>query len=220
MRYKYFDLILGVFVAVLLISNIASTKILNLWTFTFDGGTILFPLSYIFNDVLTEVYGYKMSRRVIWTGFFSAALMSGILYLVGQLQPAEGWEHQAAYMAILGQTPRIVIASLIAYFSGEFSNSYTLAKMKIFTQGRWLWIRTIGSTIVGECVDTVLFVTIAFYEVLPLTLLLSVAISNYIFKVGFEAIATPLTYKCVAFLKKTEQEDVYDYQTDFNPFRL
>ena len=220
MRYKYFDLILGLFVAVLLISNIASTKILNLGTFTFDGGTILFPLSYIFNDVLTEVYGYRQSRRVIWVGFFSAAMMSFILYIVGELPPAEGWNNQESYMVILGQTPRIVIASLVAYFSGEFSNSYTLARMKIFTQGRWLWTRTIGSTIVGELVDTVLFVTIAFYGVLPPGLLLSVAVSNYIFKVGFEAIATPLTYKCVTFLKKAEQEDVYDYETDFNPFRV
>ena len=220
MRYKYFDLILGVFVAVLLISNVASTKIVQLWKFTFDGGTLLFPLSYIFNDVLTEVYGYRQSRRVIWIGFFSAALMSFIFYIVGALKPAQDWNYQEAYITILGQTPRIVFASLIAYFSGEFSNSYTLAKMKIWTQGRWLWTRTIGSTIVGELVDTVLFILIAFYGVLSSSLLLSVAISNYVFKVGFEAIVTPLTYKCVNFLKKVEQEDYYDYQTDFNPFTL
>jgi uncharacterized integral membrane protein (TIGR00697 family) len=220
MRYKYFDIILGLFVAVLLISNVASTKILQLWTFTFDGGTILFPLSYIFNDVLTEVYGYKKSRRVIWVGFFSALLMSLIFWIVGELKPAPDWTNQPAYMAILGQTPRIVIASLIAYFSGEFSNSYTLARMKMFTRGRWLWARTIGSTIVGELVDTVLFVLIAFYGVLTPGLLLSVAISNYIFKVGFEVVATPFTYQCVNFLKKAEQEDVFDYQTDFNPFKL
>jgi uncharacterized integral membrane protein (TIGR00697 family) len=220
MRYKYFDLILGVFVAVLLISNIASTKILQLGRLTFDGGTLLFPLSYLLNDVLTEVYGYRRSRRVIWTGFFSATLMSGVLFVVGRLQPAEGWELQNAYMAILGQTPRIVVASLIAYFAGEFSNSYVLAKMKIFTKGRWLWTRTIASTIIGELLDTLLFVMIAFYGVLPVALLVSVALSNYIFKVGFEVLATPLTYIGIAYLKKQEQEDVYDTDTNFNPFRV
>lgn len=220
MRYKYFDLILGVFVAVLLISNVASTKIVLLWQFTFDGGTLLFPLSYLFNDILTEVYGYRQSRRVIWMGFFSAALMSLVLWMVGALKPAADWTNQDAYMAILGQTPRIVIASLIAFFAGEFSNSYTLAKMKILTNGRWLWMRTIGSTIIGEFADTILFTLIAFYGVLSPALLLSVAISNYVFKVGFETIATPLTYKIVAFLKKAEQEDVYDRHTNFNPFKL
>ncbi len=219
MRYKYFDIIVGLFVAVLLISNVASTKILELWKFTFDGGTLLFPLSYIFNDVLTEVYGYRHSRRVIWTGFAAAALMSVVFYLVGELRPAPDWTAQDAYMAILGQTPRIVIASLIAYFAGEFSNSYTLAKMKVATQGRWLWMRTIGSTIVGEFVDTGLFVLIAFYGVLPTSLLISVTVSNYIFKVGFEVLATPITYRVVNFLKKTEQEDYYDRQTNFNPFK-
>ena len=219
MRYKYFDIIVGLFVAVLLISNVASTKILELWKFTFDGGTLLFPLSYIFNDVLTEVYGYRQSRRVIWTGFAAAALMSVVFYLVGELRPAPDWTAQDAYMAILGQTPRIVIASLIAYFAGEFSNSYTLAKMKVATQGRWLWMRTIGSTIVGEFFDTGLFVLIAFYGVLPTSLLISVTVSNYIFKVGFEVLATPITYRVVNFLKKTEQEDYYDRQTNFNPFK-
>lgn len=220
MRYKYFDVILGLFVAVLLISNVASTKIVQCWRFTFDGGTILFPFSYIFNDVLTEVYGYTQSRRVIWTGFGAAFLMSLILWIVGEMQPAPDWNNQAAYLAILGQTPRIVIASLAAYFAGEFSNSYTLAKLKICTHGRWLWLRTIGSTIIGELVDTALFVLMAFYGVLPPALLVSVAISNYMFKVGFEALATPLTYASVNFLKKAEQVDVYDHQTNFNPFRF
>ncbi|MBD3309262.1 queuosine precursor transporter [candidate division KSB3 bacterium] len=220
MRYKYFDILLGIFVAVLLISNIASTKILRVWMLTFDGGTLLFPMSYLLNDILTEVYGYRRSRRVIWTGFFSAVVMSLVFALVGSLQPAEGWEHQEAYTAILGQTPRIVMASLIAYFAGEFSNSYSLAKLKIVTRGRWLWTRTIGSTIIGEGIDTVLFVMIAFYGVLPSSLLLAVSVSNYLFKVGFEVIATPLTYAVIGFLKRQEQEDVYDYHTNFNPFRL
>jgi len=218
--YRYFDLIMALFVAVLLISNIASSKILDLGPFTFDGGTLLFPISYIFGDILTEVYGYRRSRRVIWAGFACAALMAGVLALVGALPPAEGWENQEAYEAILGTTPRIVLGSLIAYFAGEFSNSYTLAKMKILTRGRWLWTRTIGSTLVGEGVDTFLFVTIAFAGTLPWPLFWSIIVSNYIFKVGLEAIMTPVTYRITGFLKREENEDVYDTDTDFNPFKL
>jgi hypothetical protein len=216
--FKYFDIILGLFVAVLLISNVASAKILKLGPFTFDGGTILFPLSYIFGDILTEVYGYKKSRRVIWTGFFAAFLMSVVFIIVGKLPSAPGWLNQDAYDKILGLTPRIVVASLLAYFSGEFSNSFTLAKMKIWTKGRWLWTRTIGSTVVGEGVDTLLFVIIAFAGVLPTSLLVTVIISNYIFKVGFETVFTPVTYAVVGFLKKKEEVDTYDYGTNFNPF--
>ncbi len=218
MRFKYFDIILGLFVAVLLISNVASTKILNLGPFTFDGGTILFPIIYIFGDILTEVYGYKAARRVIWTGFACALLMSVVFIIVGKLPAAADWVNQDAYDKILGLTPRIVLASLVAYFVGEFSNSYTLAKMKIATKGRWLWSRTIGSTVIGEGVDTILFVLIAFIGILPGSLLLTIIISNYIFKVGFETLATPLTYTIVGFLKKREEVDAYDHQTDFNPF--
>lgn len=218
--YKYFDIILGLFVAVLLISNIASTKILKLGPFEFDGGTLLFPLAYIFGDILTEVYGYRRSRRVIWLGFFSALLMSAVLMIVGFLPAAGGWENQEAYQKILGLTPRIVLASLIAYFAGEFSNSFTLAKMKILTKGRFLWTRTIGSTLIGEGLDTLLFVLIAFWGVLPTELLIAVIVSNYIFKCGVEVIFTPLTYKIVRFLKKEEQEDYYDRETRFNPFSL
>jgi uncharacterized integral membrane protein (TIGR00697 family) len=220
LTYKYFDLIMALFVAVLLISNIASSKILILGPFTFDGGTLLFPISYIFGDILTEVYGYRRSRRVIWAGFGSAALMAGVLALVGALPPAEGWENQEAYEAILGTTPRIVLGSLVAYFAGEFSNSYTLAKMKVLTQGRWLWTRTIGSTLVGEGVDTILFVTIAFAGTMPWALFWSIVVSNYVFKVALEAIMTPATYRTTNFLKRSENEDVYDVDTDFNPFRL
>ncbi len=218
MKFKYFDIILGLFVAVLLISNVVSAKIVKFGPFTFDGGTLLFPLAYIFGDILTEVYGYKQSRRVIWTGFFSALLMSLIFIIIGKLPAAGGWENQEAYDKILGLTPRIVIASLIAYFSGEFSNSYILAKLKIVTRGRWLWTRTIGSTIVGEGVDTLLFINIAFLGVFPNYLILTLIISNYIFKVGFEMIVTPLTYALVHFLKKNEGIDVYDYKTNFTPF--
>jgi uncharacterized integral membrane protein (TIGR00697 family) len=217
--YRYFDLIMALFVSVLLISNVASTKIVDLGPFTFDGGTLLFPISYIFGDILTEVYGYRRSRRVIWAGFGAAALMAGILALVGALPPAEGWAYQEAYQAILGMTPRIVLGSLVAYFSGEFSNSYVLAKMKIWSQGRWLWTRTIGSTLVGEGVDTLLFVAIAFAGSLPWSLLWSIVVSNYVFKVGLEAAMTPVTYRITNFLKRTEGVDVYDIGTDFNPFK-
>jgi hypothetical protein len=218
--YKYFDLIMALFVAVLLISNIASTKILRLGPFTFDGGTLLFPISYIFGDILTEVYGYRRSRRVIWVGFGCAALMAGVLAIVGALPPAEGWQYQESYEAILGTTPRIVLASLIAYFAGEFSNSYTLARTKILTQGRWLWTRTIGSTLVGQGVDTLLFVAIAFAGTLPWPLFWSIILSNYVFKCGLEALMTPVTYRVTDFLKREENEDVYDVDTNFNPFKV
>jgi len=217
---KFFAIITGLFVAVLLISNTASTKIVDLGFFVFDGGTLLFPLSYIFGDILTEVYGYKKARKVIWTGFFSAVLMSVVFAVVGFLPAAEGWENQAAYNAILGVVPRIVLASLIAYFAGEFSNSFVLAKMKIMTKGKMLWARTIGSTIVGEGIDTALFATIAFWGTLPPETFIALLASNYIFKVGVEAIFTPLTYKIVNFLKREEGTNVYDYNTSFSPFKL
>ncbi|MCL4508274.1 MAG: queuosine precursor transporter [Chloroflexi bacterium] len=218
--HRYFAMVMAAFVAVLLISNVASSKILLLGPFTFDGGTILFPLSYIFGDLLTEVYGYRRSRQVIWTGFGAALLMSAVFAAVGALPPAPGWTNQDAYTRILGTTPRIVGASLVAYCAGEFSNSFVLAKMKIFTNGRFLWSRTIGSTLVGEGIDTLLFVTIAFLGTVPSALLLTVILSNYAFKVGFEVAATPFTYLVVGFLKRREQSDVYDVGTDFNPFAV
>jgi queuosine precursor transporter len=218
--YRYFDLIMALFVAILLISNVASAKIVQLGPLTFDGGTLLFPVSYIFGDILTEVYGYRRSRRVIWMGFFCAALMALTFSVVGWLPAAQGWENQAAYQTILGLTPRIVAASLLAYWAGEFSNSYTLAKMKLLTRGRWLWMRTIGSTVIGEGVDTVLFVTIAFAGTLPGGLLVTIMLSNYLFKTGLEALMTPVTYQVVSFLKGAESEDYYDRGTDFNPFRI
>lgn len=206
------------FVVVLLISNIASTKIAQVGFMTLDGGTLLFPLTYIFNDVLTEVYGYKRSRKTIWLGFFSAALMSVILYVVGLLPSATGWENQDAYQKILGQTSRIVLASLTAFFSGEFVNSYILAKMKILTKGKWLWTRTIGSTLAGEFIDSIIFVVIAFAGILPADLVVSLIIFNYLFKTGIEVIFTPVTYAVVNFLKRKESEDYYDTETNFNPF--
>jgi uncharacterized integral membrane protein (TIGR00697 family) len=219
-NYRYLDLITGLFVAVLLISNIASTKIIGLWKFTFDGGTILFPLSYIFGDILTEVYGYRQSRRVIWIGFFCALLMSMTLLVIGLIRPAAGWDLQEEYMAILGQTPRIITASLIAYFAGEFSNSYILAKLKVKTKGKWLALRTIGSTIVGQGIDTVIFVMIAFWGLYTPGLVGLIILSNYIFKVVLESVFTPVTYKVVGALKRAEKVDYYDRKTDFNPFKF
>ncbi|MEJ2210722.1 MAG: queuosine precursor transporter [Anaerolineae bacterium] len=211
---------MALFVSVLLISNVASTKIVALGPLSFDGGTLLFPISYIFGDILTEVYGYRRSRRVIWTGFGAAALMAGVLALVGALPPAEGWQYQEAYHVILGATPRIVLGSLVAYFAGEFSNSYVMARMKIWSQGRWLWTRTIGSTLVGEGVDTLLFVSIAFAGTMPWDLFWSIVASNYVFKVGLEAAMTPVTSLITNFLKRSEGVDVYDVGTDFNPFKV
>lgn len=217
---KYLPMVSGFFVAVLLISNIASTKIVGFGPLTFDGGTLLFPLSYIFGDVLTEVYGYKRSRKVIWTGFISALVMSLTFATVGALPAAGDWPFQEAFSSILGQVPRIVIASLIAYFAGEFSNSYILAKMKVRSGGKRLWQRTIGSTIVGQIVDTGLFVLIAFAGVLPWSLVWTLIWSNYVFKVGIEILFTPATYKVVGFLKKHDNEDYFDQDTKFNPFSL
>jgi uncharacterized integral membrane protein (TIGR00697 family) len=219
-QYRFFDVLVAIFVAVLLISNISSTKILTIWKFTFDGGTIVFPLSYIFGDILTEVYGFKKSRRVIWLGFISALLMSFVLYVVMLLPPADGWPNQKAFEALLGPVPRIVFASLIAYFAGEFSNAITLSLMKIRTQGRHLWMRTIFSTIIGEGIDTLVFCIIAFYGTLPGNILWTVIISNYVFKCAVEIILTPLTYKIVNFLKKAEKTDVYDIGVTYNPFSI
>jgi uncharacterized integral membrane protein (TIGR00697 family) len=210
---------MALFVAVLLISNLASTKILSLWLFTFDGGTILFPLSYIFGDILTEVYGYQRSRKVIWTGFGAALLMSLVLWVVQELPPAADWPNQQAFESLLGFVPRIVLASLVAYFAGAFSNAYLMSKLKLRTQGKYLWVRTIGSTLIGEGIDTVIFCLIAFYGILPNEILVSIIISNYIFKSGVEIMFTPLTYRLVGFLKKQEKVDVYDRGISYNPFR-
>jgi hypothetical protein len=231
--YRLFDTVTAVFVAVLLISNIASAaKIVDLrlslggLPLAFDGGTFLFPLSYVFGDVLTEVYGYRRSRKVIWTGFGCAALMSLTFWILGRLPGEPSWEMtagQAAYDKILGSVGNgaIIVASLSAYWAGEFSNSYVLAKMKIVTGGRWLWTRTIGSTLVGEGVDTVLFVGIAtLLGVFPFEAMVSLLMANYLFKVGVETVMTPVTYRLCGYLKRIEQTDVYDYHTSFNPFNL
>jgi len=220
MFFKYFDLLLALFVLVLLVSNVVSAKILKLGPFTFDGGTILFPLAYILGDVFTEVYGYKKMRRVIWLGFLANILMAAIFIIVSKLPAAEGWNNQKAYEAILGWVPRIVIASIIAYWVGEFVNSFILAKMKIFTKGRFLWLRTIGSTLVAEFLDSLIFCVIAFLGKVPSVLLFKIIISNYIFKVLIEILFTPITYWVANFLKKKEKIDTFDFQTNFSPFKI
>ncbi len=210
---------MALFVAVLLISNLASTKILSLGVFTFDGGTLLFPLSYIFGDILTEVYGYQRARKVIWTGFGAAILMSLVLWVVQILPPAADWHNQEAFESLLGFVPRIVLASLLAYFAGAFSNAFLLSKLKIRTKGKYLWVRTIGSTILGEGIDTIIFCMVAFYGLFPTEVLIAIIVSNYLFKTGVEIIFTPATYAIVRFLKKQEQIDVYDRGISYNPFK-
>lgn len=217
---KLISLISVYFVVILLISNVVSTKILDFGSFTFDGGTILFPLSYIIGDIITEVYGYKQSRKIIWTGFWAMILMAVVVMIVGALPAAKDWPYQEDYQNILGFTPRIVLASLIAYFAGEFSNSYILAKLKIWMKGKKLWVRTIGSTIVWEFLDTIIFVMIAFYWVFWNDLLLTIILSNYIFKIGIEILFTPFTYLIVNKVKKIEWIDYYDYKTNFNPLHF
>lgn len=217
---RYFPLVAMFFVSILLISNVASSKIVGLGWLDLDGGTILFPLSYIFGDVLTEVYGFKKTRRVIWMGLFMNILMAAVFVIVAKLPSADFWQNQAAYDAILGWTPRIVLASVVAYFFGEFSNSYILAKIKVWTSGRRLWVRTISSTLVGEGFDTLIFVLIAFYGLIDNSALVAIIISNYVFKVGVEILFTPVTYLITGYLKKADGVDVYDRKTNFNPFSL
>lgn len=221
--YRYLDLITVSFVVVLLLSNIVAVKpvrILEALRLDLDSGTLLFPISYIFGDVLVEVYGYARSRRVIWMGFGFNLLAALLFSIIVAIPAPPEWKMQEAFAMILGQTPRIVIGSLIAFWCGEFVNSFIMAKMKIWTGGRYLWTRTISSTMVGQAVDTVLFQTIAFAGVWDTGLLLRVIVWNYAAKVLYEALATPITYAVVGFLKKAEQEDYYDYDTNFNPFVL
>lgn len=219
-HYKLINLITVIFVSVLLISNIVSTKILDLWFFTFDWWTLLFPLSYIFWDILTEVYWYKETKKIIWMWFGSLILMWVTIIIVWALPAASDWPFQQDYQNILWFTPRIIIASLIAYFAWEFSNSYILAKLKIITKWKKLWFRIISSTLIWELLDTLIFVWIAFYWVFWNDLIITIIISNYIFKVWVEILFTPFTYKIIKTIKKIEHEDYYDYKTDFNPLSL
>lgn len=215
---RYYDLIAALFVAILIISNIASSKIISFGVFAFDGGTILFPISYIFGDILTEVYGYSRARRIIWIGFSSLVMMSITLSIIQYLPADPAWQNQKAYETILGLVPRIALGSIVAFWMGEFVNSYSLAKLKILTKGKFLWIRTIGSTVVGQAVDSIIFTIVAFGGTMPFDVIINIITTIYLMKVGFEILATPVTYLIVNKLKRTENVDHYDNKTNFNPF--
>ena len=219
--YKYYDFVMAGFVTVLLCANlIGASKVSTLFGFTFGAGVLFFPISYIFGDILTEVYGYARSRRVVWAGFAALLFASVMSLAVLAFPPAAGWPHQAAFETVFGGTWRIALASMFAYLCGEFCNSFTLAKMKVKTEGRSLWMRTIGSTIVGEAVDSVIFYPLAFGGIWPQEQVIAVMLSNYTLKVGWEVVNTPITYAIVKFLKKKESEDYYDRDTNFTPFSL
>jgi hypothetical protein len=222
--YKYYDFVMAAFVTVLICSNlIGPAKIVQLdgWP-AFGAGVLFFPISYVFGDILTEVYGYARARRVIWAGFAGLGFASLMAAVVVALPPAPFWEHQKAYETAFGQAPRIAAASMFAYFCGEFVNSFVLAKMKILTAGRWLWTRTIGSTIAGEAVDSALFYPLAFYAsgIIPNEKLPAIMLAQFVLKVSVEIVFTPLTYKIVGALKRAESEDYYDRNTRFTPFTL
>jgi queuosine precursor transporter len=221
-RYRYFDLIVGVFVTALIASNLVASKRAMVGGYVIGCGILVFPISYIFGDVLTEVYGYARSRRVIWIGFACAALTAGLFAVSDWMPPDPSWHGQEAFHAVLGQLPRVVAASLTAYVVGEFANSFVLAKMKVLTGGKHLWMRTIGSTLVGQLVDSAVFYPLAFLgtEGWTLALVARVGWNNYLLKVALETLFTPLTYVVVNFLKREEREDVFDTETDFNPLKL
>lgn len=219
--YRYFDLVMAAFVTVLLCANlIGASKVARVGGFNFGAGVLFFPISYVFGDVLTEVYGYARARRVVWAGFSALVFAAFMSACVLAFPPAPNWPHQAAFETVFGGTPRIVLASLSAYFCGEFCNSYVLAKMKVRSGGRNLWMRTIGSTIVGEAVDSLIFYPLAFAGVWPADLVVSVMAGNYALKVGWEAAMTPFTYRIVNLLKRVEHEDYFDRDTDFTPFSI
>lgn len=224
---RYFDFVMAAFVVILLLSNVigagkrAVVDLPLIGPWPFGAGILFFPVSYVIGDVLTEVYGYARARRCIWAGTFALLFMVFMSWVVVALPPDAGWTGQAAYESVFGQVPRIVIASICAFWAGEFANSLVLAKMKILTQGRYLWTRTIGSTVVGQGVDSLIFYPLAFYGApdWPVDAMLAVMLSQFVLKVSWEAILTPVTYAAVGFLKRREGLDVYDESTDFTPFR-
>jgi len=219
-KLRYFDLILAVFAAVLLISNLAATKLISFGPIITDGGAVLFPLVYIFGDILTEVYGYKYARRAIWTGF-GVMLLAVFAFTIVRFMPAAADYHdQAAFEAVLGFFPRIVLASLLAYLVGEFLNSYVLAKLKVKTKGKKLWLRLIGSTVVGELFDTTVFGLVAFGGILGFTDMVIFILVGWGFKTAVEVVLLPVTYRVIAFLKKREGMDALDKKTDFSPLHV
>lgn len=224
-RLRYFDFVMAAFVTILLLSNVlgagkvAVIDLPGIGAWPFGAGILFFPISYVIGDVLTEVYGYARARRCIWAGFTALLFMAFMAWVVVALPPADSWQGQAAYEQIFGQVPRIVLASIIAFWAGEFVNAYVLARMKIWTRGRHLWSRTIGSTVLGQGVDSLIFYPLAFYGVWDNETLLVVLATQWVLKVGWEAILTPFTYAAVGWLKRREGVDVYDEGTDFTPFR-
>lgn len=219
--YSYWFIVLvAIFVTCLITANIIAVKIINVFGLILPAAIIIFPISYIVGDVLTEVYGYEQARKVIWLGFFCNLIAVVAIWLGLILPAASFWDGQEAYTRILGYTPRLLLASFIAYLVGEFANSFILAKMKIATRGRWLWMRTIGSTLVGQGLDSIVFITLAFFGIMPLGALLITIVTQWLVKSAYEAIATPLTYLVVGFLKKKEGVDVYDHGTRFNPLSM
>ncbi len=206
------------FVTVLLVSNIIALKFFAVGPLRVSSAQMLFPITYIFGDIFTEVYGYSASRRAIWYGFFASFLLVTLSYLAVIIPPAPEFKDQAAFAAVFQPVGRIVFASLLAYWCGEFANSFTLAKLKLLTRGRYLWIRTIGSTIVGQAVDTTVVMFLAFYGLRSTHIILELILSGYVIKVVYETVMTPVTYSVVNWLKRREGVDVFDYRTDFNPF--
>ncbi len=217
-RFRYLDLLTLGFVVVLMISNLVGPKICQLGPLRPSAAEFLFPLTYICGDVFTEVYGYGASRRAIWLGFFAMALLAAMGQVTVLLPPAPEWRGQQAYATVFGLVPRFSAASLIAYWAGEFTNSYTLAKLKIVTRGQWLWTRTVGSTVAGQAVDTAVMILVAFAGLQTPAMLLRMILSSYLIKVAVEVVATPATYAVVGWLKKVESVDAFDDRTDFNPF--
>ncbi len=216
-QYLYLDLLIQIFVVVLLVSNLIASKLTTFGPLLVSAAQLLFPITYIFGNVFTEVYGYAASRKAIWRGFFASVLMALMGMFAVWLPPAPDWKNQAAFETVFGVVPRIVTGSLIAYWFGEFANSYVLAKLKVLTKGRYLWTRTVSSTVVGQAVDTTIVVCFIFYNQ-PLATILHVIFSGYVFKVVYEILATPLTYAVVNFLKRREGIDPLDSHTNFSPF--
>jgi len=219
-RFRYLDLLTIGFVVVLLVSNLVGQKICRIGPLRLSGAQLLFPIAYICGDVVTDVYGYAASRRAIWVGFFAMGLLAGMRELAVALPPAPDWPNQQAFATVFGLVPRFAVASLIAYWAGEFTNSFTLAKMKLLTEGRWLWTRTIGSTVTGQAVDTALVIVIAFAGITSWRTIGVMIVSSYLIKVVYETLATPVTYLVVGWLKRAEGVDALDRATDFNPFAL
>lgn len=220
-QFKYYDFIMAIFVTVILCANlIGPAKIWTIFGLSFGAGILFFPISYLFGDILTEVYGYARARKVVWAGFGALVFASAMSWLVLSLPPAADWHDQHALETVFGSTPRIVLASIFAYWVGEFLNSYVMAKMKVWTKGKYLFTRTIGSTIVGTGIDSAIFYPAAFLGVWSNQQVISVMIGNYALKVLWETLATPLTYKIIGFLKRKENEDHYDYDTNFTPFSI